>query len=90
MIRRLLLRCFFVWLRCRGYCYRLRFRSTLWIWGGRLNSGRRNRLLVPLRCTGNRGTVTIGSDNIFVTLSPIKDKVTYLQNQIIFKERKNS
>ena len=34
MIRRLLLRCFFVWLRCRGYCYRLRFRSTLWIWGG--------------------------------------------------------
>ena len=48
MIRRLLLRCFFVWLRCRGYCYRLRFRSTLWIWGGRLNSGRRNRLLVPL------------------------------------------
>lgn len=25
MIRRLLLRCFFVWLRCRGYCYRLRF-----------------------------------------------------------------
>ena len=65
MIRRLLLRCFFVWLRCRGYCYRLRFRSTLWIWGGRLNSGRRNRLLVPLRCTGNRGPVTIGSDNIF-------------------------
>ena len=35
-------------------------------------------------------TMTQSSAREFVTLSPIKDKVTYLQNQIIFKERKNS